>query len=344
MITRRSLLFGASALSVAALAACSSGSPSATQTTQPATGSSASPSGSSAAPVALTVGLTYIPNVQFSPFYVGLDEGIFAAAGLDVTVRHHGAQEDVFGALVGGREEVVFASSDEAVVAAGQTPALRTFATAYQKFPGVVIVPVASGAKSMADLKGARIGIPGHYGSTYYAALVALRNAGLTEADVALTDIGYTQVAALQGGKVEAIVGYTNNETVQCRLAGLDVIEIPVQDPADPTLVGPGLTTLDGKLPTDTLSRLALAMKEAEQRIVDDPTLAITSTAKQVPTLSDADQRKAAEAVLAATTELWKRDGQVSVAVDEAAFARMGEFLVQVGIIKEAPAATTIVV
>ena len=343
MITRRSLLFGASALSMAALAACSTGSP--TQTTaQSTTGPAASPTGSSVAPVALTVGLTYIPNVQFSPFYVGVDEGIFAAAGLDVTVRHHGAQEDVFGAMVAGREQVVFASCDEAVVAAGQTPDLRTFATAYQQFPGVVIVPAASGAKSMSDLKGARIGIPGHYGSTYYAALVALHNAGLTEADVQLTDIGYTQVAALQGGKVEAIVGYTNNETVQCRLAGLDVIEIPVQDPADPTLVGPGLITLDGTVPVDVLARLAGAMKEAEQRIVDDPTLAITATAKQVPTLSDANQRKAAEAVLAATTELWKRDGQVSVAVDEAAFARMGEFLVQVGIIKEAPAATTIVV
>lgn len=335
MPTRRTLLLGASALSLSALAACAPATPSASPT-----GPSEAPT--SAAPTPLTVGLTYIPNVQFSPFYVGVDEGIFAAAGLDLAIRHHGAQEDVFGALVAGREDVVFASSDEAVVASTQTPALRTFATAYQRFPGVVVAPAASGVASMADLRGRRVGIPGHFGSTYYAALVALHGAGMTEADVQLTDIGFTQVAALQGGKVEAIVGYSNNEPVQCRLAGLDVTVLPVQDPAEPTLVGPGLITLADRLPADVLRRLAAAMAEAERRIVDDPALALDATARQVPTLADPDQRKAAEAVLAATVELWKRDGEVSVAVDEAAFGRMGEFLVQAGIIDRAPAETVI--
>ena len=51
---RRSFLFGAAALGGAALASC--GGPAAQQATRNE--------------AAITVGLTYIPNVQFSPFYV----------------------------------------------------------------------------------------------------------------------------------------------------------------------------------------------------------------------------------------------------------------------------------
>ncbi|MBK5251011.1 MAG: ABC transporter substrate-binding protein, partial [Actinomycetales bacterium] len=43
----------------------------------------------------LTIGLTYVPNIQFAPFYLAASEGHFSDAGLDVTLRHHGASEDL---------------------------------------------------------------------------------------------------------------------------------------------------------------------------------------------------------------------------------------------------------
>ena len=48
---------------------------------------STSPS-ASAAPVKLTVGLGYIPGVQFAPFYLAEQSGAYAAAGLDVTLQN----------------------------------------------------------------------------------------------------------------------------------------------------------------------------------------------------------------------------------------------------------------
>src|SRR5690606_26598196 len=107
---------------------------------------------------------------------------------------------------------------------------------------------------SVADLAGGSIGIPGRFGSTWYATLAALHQAGLEEDDVDVTDIGFTQVAALTAGRVDAIVGYTNNETVQFGVAGFDVVELPVTDPAEPSLVGPGLVTTEGHLPDDVLA------------------------------------------------------------------------------------------
>ena len=53
--------------------------------------SSASPTPSasaSVAPVKLTVGLGYIPGVQFAPFYLAEQSGAYAAAGLDVTLQN----------------------------------------------------------------------------------------------------------------------------------------------------------------------------------------------------------------------------------------------------------------
>lgn len=323
--TRRALLLGGAALALGA-AACSPAD-------GPAVDAELTP---------VTVGLSYIPNVQFSAFYVGVADGIFADAGLDVTIRHHGAQEDVFGALVSGTEDVVFASSDEAMVASIQTPDLRTFATAYQRFPGVVVVPAESGITSVADLAGHSLGIPGQFGSTWYATLAALHTAGLTPDDVDVTDIGFTQVAALSTGKVDAIVGYANNEPVQFSTAGFDVVEFPVQDPEAPSLVGPGLITMDGRLDVEVLQGLAEGMAEAERRILADPAVALEATKQHVPTLADPDQLATAEAVLAATSELWLADGVVSVAVDEEAFVRMAVFLAEVGIIDSEPGEQTI--
>src|SRR5699024_953584 len=61
----------------------------------------------------LTLGLTYVPNVQFAPFYLAAQQGYFEDAGVDVTLRHHGESEDLFGALTGGSEDVVVAGGDE---------------------------------------------------------------------------------------------------------------------------------------------------------------------------------------------------------------------------------------
>lgn len=290
----------------------------------------------------VTVGLTYIPNVQFSAFYLGVDRGIFADNGLDVTLRHHGEQEDVFGALLRGDEQVVFASADEAMVAAAGGNDLRTFATSYQTYPlnvigldGTLTLP----PEPLTVLEGRTLGIPGHFGSSYYAALCAIHRSGLTEQQVTLQDIGYTALSALEAGKVDFIVGFTNNELVQLQLRGGTPLALPVTSGSEPSLVGPSLITRGGALEEASLKRMADAMAEAQQAVIDDPEAALEATAKQVPALSDARQREAAAKVLEATTQMWLRDGKVDVSVDEAAFARMGEFLTEAGIIEAPPEA-----
>src|SRR5579862_853980 len=47
----------------------------------------------------LTLGLTYVPNVQFAPFYVAEELGYYKTAGLNVILRHHNVGEDEFAAF-----------------------------------------------------------------------------------------------------------------------------------------------------------------------------------------------------------------------------------------------------
>ena len=68
----------------------------------------------------VTIGLTYIPNVQFAPVYVADSQGLYNDAGITPTIRHHGSDEGLFTALLAGQEDVVIASGDEAAVAASQ--------------------------------------------------------------------------------------------------------------------------------------------------------------------------------------------------------------------------------
>ena len=289
----------------------------------------------------LTIGLTYIPNVQFSPFYVALEQGLFTKAGLDVKLRHHGQQEELFGAVLKGTEDIVFASADEVVVAASKGQKLQAFATAYQTYP--IEVMGLEPLVDLASLRGRSLGVPGHYGSNYYAALAALHQAGLTDKDVTITDIGYTQVQALTTGKIDYIMGFRNNELVQLESQGKKVHTLPVSEPDKPTLVGPSLVAKTG-MDTKTLKAVADVMKKAEEAIIADPKVALDATAKQVPALSDAKQRESAEAVLKATSELWKKDGAVSVAIDEEAFARMSEFMLTAKIIEKAPEKAHVIV
>ncbi len=135
-------------------------------------GTSANGNGSTAK---LTVGLTYVPNIQFAPFYVAQALGYYRDAGLDVTFHHHGASEDEFGALVAGQEDAIFAGGDEIVGARAHNVPIVDVATVYTRYPVVAIVPANSSIQSAADLRGHTIGVPGAiWRDLYWAALAAL--------------------------------------------------------------------------------------------------------------------------------------------------------------------------
>ncbi len=285
----------------------------------------------------LTIGLTYIPNIQFAPFYVADDLGYYKDAGLDVTLRHHGLSESEFAAISSGQENAIFAGGDEVMQARAQGTPLVYVAQVYTSYPVALIVPADSSITSVADLKGHSVGIPGKYGATYIGLLSLLAGAGLSASDVNLQTIGFTQVSALLGHKVDAVMGYINNEAVQLQASNFAIRSFPVTQP----LISNGIAAMQSELDTHGADIKALIQATLRGLAYVDahPQEAVTITkGKYVPTIDNATNTAQALAVLQATIPLWKQPAQAGAIVGDQ-WQAMGAFLKSEGLL--APNADT---
>ncbi|HEX5439558.1 MAG TPA: ABC transporter substrate-binding protein [Ktedonobacterales bacterium] len=265
-------------------------------------GCGTSANGAGGSPTKLTVGLTYVPNIQFAPFYVAQALGYYRDAGLDITFHHHGASEDEFGALVAGQEDAIFASGDEIAGARAHNVPIVDVATVFTRYPVVVIVPASSSIQSAADLRGHTIGVPGAYGATYIGLLSLLASAGLSKNDVTIQSIGYTQAPALLSHKVDAVMGYANNEPLLLKKAGMDVRTLDVNNSEHP-LVSNGLAAMEPELAShgDAIKKLVAATLKGVDYVLAHPQEAVNLSKQFVPGLSDASASTDALAVLQAT-------------------------------------------
>ncbi|QIK71507.1 ABC transporter substrate-binding protein [Propioniciclava coleopterorum] len=285
-----------------------------------------------------TIGLSYIPDIQFAPFYVAEQQGLFTAAGVDATLRHHGANEGLFTALTAGEEDYVLAGGDEAVQARSQGMDLVAVAQYYRAYPVVIIVPESSDIRTAADLAGHSVGVPGKFGESWFGLLAALAGAGLTQADVDVVEIGYTQQAALTTGRVEAIIGFSNNDQVRFVGAGVPTRTVPLSASGDVPLQSISLVTTAAHLSShqDEAKKVVAAMTEGMRRTIAAPASAITDAKAYIPTLGDAGGEASAMATLSATLPLWAfPDGTVNARMDEAAWSTMCTFMLEQGLIEK---------
>ncbi len=315
---RRTLLTAALALGLAGCA--------------PATAPSSSPTPSApiapADPVRATIGLSYIPNVQFAPFYVGEAKSLFSDVAAQVSLRHHGASEGIFNALTSGAEDFLVAAGSEAMQARAQGVDVIAVGAYYKAFPVNIIVLGSSPIRKLADLKGSSLGVPGRYGESWFAVQAALQTAGLTEKDVTIVEVGYTQVAALTQKKVDAIVGFSTNELVQLQSKGAEPRALPVADGTVP-LVSTCLLTSSAYAAAnpEVVRQVVAATSRAIEATAADQKAAIDIAASQIPGWTES-ARPNAEAVLAATIDLMKlTDGRFQPALDAAQWQAMASFL-----------------
>ena len=165
--------------------------------------------------VRLAIG--YIPHVQFTPLYVGIDKGFYRDEGIDLELDF-GFQYDVFSLLAAGKIDVGLSDSDQLVIAGSKDLGLQAIFQYYQKYP-VSIVAKADTIRTAADLKGRKIGTPEMSGSSWIGLQLFLRKYGL-EKSVQVEKIGYTQEPTLLSGRADAVVCFLNNEPVAMRAEG----------------------------------------------------------------------------------------------------------------------------
>jgi NitT/TauT family transport system substrate-binding protein len=319
------------ALAIVAAACGGGGSPTPAPASPGASASSTSPAPSPtpAAKVKLTVGLGYIPSVQFAQFYLADQAGYYRQAGLDVTFQNKTDPELV--TLVGqGAVDVGIADGTSVIPAVSQGIPVRYVFTVYADFPSIVFAKKSSGITGPADLKGKKVGIPGKYGSSWIMLQALLASVGLTTSDIqVVTFPDYGQLAALQQGVVDAATGFVNNEPVQMELSGTPAVVLAL--PADAQLPGNGLivskAVLDGPKAA-AIQAFVDATRKAMAEIVADPQKGLDAAIAHVPEL--AADRATQLAVLNATIAAWQSpytDANGLGAIDTAAWERSIAFM-----------------
>ncbi len=184
---------------------------------------------STPAPIPIQLGVGYIPSVQFAPLYVAIQKGYFVQEGLDVSLEY--GYETDFLKLTGlGERSFAIASGDQVILAGAQGLPVTYVAEWYTKYPIVIFAPTANHIQTPQDLVGRRVGIPGLFGASYVGWKALVYAEHLPEDRIQLESIGFTQVAALQEGLVDAAVDYAANGPVQFQIQGIPTRVIVVDD------------------------------------------------------------------------------------------------------------------
>jgi NitT/TauT family transport system substrate-binding protein len=248
----------------------------------------------------------YIPNIQFTPFYVAVEKGYFREAGIELEFDY---DFETKGVELVGAGELPFAvvSGEQVLLARAQGLPVVYVAAWYQQYPVSVVARSELGVLIPQDLKGKKIGLPGLFGANYVGLRALLFEADMGESDVTLDSIGFNQVDLMAAGQQDIVVGYTANEPIQLRAQGIPVTEIRVADYVQ--LASNGILANEKVIaenPELVRAFIGAFIKGLSDTIAN-PAEAFSMSASVIPNFSelDADVQKQ---VLETSIEQWQTD------------------------------------
>jgi NitT/TauT family transport system substrate-binding protein len=283
-----------------------------------------------ASPTQVTLAMGYIPNVQFAPFYVAVNKGYFAEENLEIQFDY-GMETDLLNLVGTDALQFAVASGDQVILARSQGLPVVYVMTYFQRFPVAVVSLEDIPLEEPSDLIGRSVGIPGLWGASYIGWLALLHSTGIGEQEIPLESIGYTQVASLTEGQVEAAVVYAANEPVQLRQAGYDPHIIYVADYMN--LVSNGIITNEKTIAQrpELVDGLVGAVIRGLQYTIDHPEETFEICLQYVPE-AGGDNRDIQMAVLKESVKFWESE-HLGYS-DPAAWEASQEFMLEVGLVE----------
>ncbi len=165
----------------------------------------------------------------YLPLSVAWRLGYFKEAGLEVDLQNLAGGGQALKALVGGSAEFVSGFYDHTIQMNAQGKKIKAIVM-QQRYPGLVLLVSKAardqGVKSLADLKGKKIGVTAMGSSTHFFVNYLLNGVGLTPEDYAIigVGIGSTAVAALRNKQIEALSGLEPSVSTIQNLGDLGLI------------------------------------------------------------------------------------------------------------------------
>lgn len=249
-------------------------------------------------------GVSFIPNVQFAPIYVAQKKGFYADEGLLVAVEY-GYENDFVALAAQGEREFALASGDQIILARSQGMPIKYVMKWHQRYPVALMAPKSENIKTMQDLIGKSVGIPGFFGASYIGWKALVYTSGIDETRVTVKQIGFTQSSAVQQGLVDSAIVYIVNEPIQLRNEGIEVDVIEVSDYID--LVSNGLVVGDGLIRSNPglVKRMVRATLKGLTYSIDHPDEAFAISREVIPEITD-EKAPVQKQVMLESAELWK--------------------------------------
>lgn len=280
----------------------------------------------SSEPVALMsvqLPMGFIPDPQFAPFYVAVEKGYFADEGFEIEFDYSFETDGM--ALVGANQlPFAVVSGEQVILARAQELPVVFVYEWFQKFPIAVVSKAEANITQPEDLVGRTVGLPGFFGATYAGYVGLLSANGLSQEDVVVNEIGFSQVESLLTDQVEAVVGYGNNEPVQLAGQGEAINIFLVSDYID--MVANGIITNEETIAAnpEMVEGFVRAFNRGLADTLADPAAAFEISKNFVEGLEENRM-----AVLDASLDLWRAD--TLGLTETAAWQQTEEILLEMG-------------
>lgn len=291
------------------------------------TGCGASPSGSTTKETnvtTMTVGALAVAD--YGPLFYAKEKGLFAAEGLDVSVKIIQGGANAVPALVSGDFQIAVTNWTSYVLALGQGIPVRAVLPAAEGGPGVsgIVVTPASGIAKPSDLEGRTIAVNNLKAIAELSARVSLEEQGVNLSKVKFVAMPLPDMAgALSKGSVDA-AWVIEPFLTATKAVPAKVIVDPFAGQLNKVPIG-GWSTTDAfaKANPKTLDKFAAAMAKATLALSDDatfraflPSFSGLSAAQAASLTLPTRQAKMNDSSLDSTVSIMKKYGWLDRDVD----------------------------
>ncbi|MEO5700816.1 MAG: ABC transporter substrate-binding protein [Casimicrobiaceae bacterium] len=259
-----------------------------------------------AADVPVTFQMNWMAGGPNAGFAVAVAEGFYKEAGLDVTLVQGNGSGNTAQLVANGRAQLAYADAVAVSQLIAKGAPMKIVATIYQSNPNAVMALKKTGIKSVADLKGKKVGVPSASSQTTMLPLL-LKSNNIKESDITMIDMPVaSMVQALLQGQVDAVLGSIDAYQIQAEAQGAQLDVYRFADHGVPTVSTSIFASNDFlKSNPDVVKKFIAASLKGWSFALDNPAKAIKDVKQVFPEVNE----KLAAAELAAITPLFCSGG-----------------------------------
>lgn len=265
------------------------------------------------------------PNAGFA---AAVAEGYYKDAGLNVTLVQGNGSGNTAQLVANGRSQLAYADAVAVSQLIAKGAPMKIVATIYQSNPNAVMALKKTGIKSVADLKGKKVGVPSGSSQTTMLPLL-LKSNNLKESDINMIDMPVaSMVPALLQGQVDAVLGSIDAYQIQAEAQGAQLDVFRFADNGVPT-VSTSIFASNAFLKDnpDLVKKFIAASLKGWSFALDNPDKAVKDLKVVFPEVNE----KLAAAELAAITPLFCSGGAKYVGkAEDALWVKSQDLLAEV--------------